>query len=131
MVKDYLGKRDVYVHADLSGAGSVVIRNPTNAEVSPITLNEAAVWAVTHSKAWAEKVMVQAYWVWGTQVSKTPESGEYVGTGSFIIRGKKNFMSPAKLELGYTVIFMLDEDSVANHYGERKIRGLDEDDMKF
>lgn len=51
-------------------------------------------------------------------MSKTPESGEYLVTGSFIIRGKKNYVNPPKLELGYTVMFLLDDVSAENHKNE-------------
>jgi len=94
--------------------------NPTTFDISPITLNEAATWAVCHSKAWADSKLFPAFWVWGSQVSKTPESGEYLVTGSFIIRGKKNFLNPARLELGYTVLFGLDDQSSEKHKNERR-----------
>jgi hypothetical protein len=32
-------------------------------------------------------------------------SGEYLTTGSFMIRGKKNFLAPHSLELGLAVLF--------------------------
>jgi hypothetical protein len=68
------------------------------------------------------KVVTNAYWVWGDQVSKTPQSGEYLVTGSFMIRGKKNYINPARLELGCTLMFKLDDDSIVNHLNERKNR---------
>ena len=45
-----------------------------------------------------------------------------MGTGSFMIRGKRNFISPQKLELGYTVMFCLNEESLSRHIGERAPR---------
>ncbi len=66
IVKDHLNKRDIYVHADLPGAASTVIINPSTLDISPITLNEAGVWAVTHSKAWADSKLFPAFWVWGS-----------------------------------------------------------------
>jgi hypothetical protein len=39
----------------------------------------------------------------------------YIGTGSFIIRGKRNFISPPRLELGFTLMFCLSEESLLNH----------------
>ena len=56
------------------------------------------------------------------QVSKTPPTGMFIQTGSFIIRGKRNFISPQKLELGFTLMFCLSEESLANHIGERHLR---------
>lgn len=46
----------------------------------------------------------------------------FISTGSFIIRGKRNFITPQKLELGFTVMFCLGEESLAEHLGERKPR---------
>lgn len=57
------------------------------------------------------------------QVSKTPPTGMFIGTGSFIIRGKRNFIQPHKIELGFTLMFCISEESLANHIGERNLRG--------
>eukprot|EP01051_Picozoa_sp_SAG22_P003330 SAG22_NODE_161_length_16908_cov_39.687965_8_plen_320_part_00 len=43
--------------------------------------------------------MTSAWWVEAGQVSKTAPSGEYLSTGSFIIRGKKNFLPPSPLAM--------------------------------
>ena len=67
------------------------------------------------------------YWVNAEQVSKTPPTGMYIATGSFIIRGKRNFVQPRALQLGLTLMFNLNEESLANHIGERKSRLADED----
>lgn len=39
---------DIYVHADLSGASSIIIKNPTGNPVPPKTLNEAGQMAVSY-----------------------------------------------------------------------------------
>ena len=46
----------------------------------------------------------------------------FIGTGSFIIRGKRNFLNPQRLELGFTLMFCISEESLANHIGERHCR---------
>jgi len=46
-----------------------------------------------------------------------------------MIYGKRNFITPTKLELGYTLMFALDADSLQNHLGERKPK-LDEEEME-
>lgn len=43
----------------------------------------------------------------GAQVSKTAPSGEYLPTGSFMIRGRKNFLPPHPLVMGFAVLFKL------------------------
>jgi len=56
--------------------------------VPPKTLNEAGTMAICHSAAWDAKVITSAWWVNNDQVSKTAPSGEYLTTGSFMIRGE-------------------------------------------
>ena len=46
----------------------------------------------------------------------------FIATGSFIIRGKRNFLQPHRLELGFTLMFCISEESLANHIGERNCR---------
>jgi hypothetical protein len=43
------------------------------------------------------------YWVLGSQVSKTPPSGEYIVKGSFMINGTRNYIKVSSLGLGYAV----------------------------
>lgn len=53
----------------------------------PKTLNEAGTMAICNSAAWDAKVVTSAWYVHHDQVSKTAPSGEYLTTGSFMIRG--------------------------------------------
>jgi predicted ribosome quality control (RQC) complex YloA/Tae2 family protein len=53
--------------------------------------------SVCRSGAWNQKVITSAFWVYSEQVSKTAPSGEYLTTGSFMIRGKKNYLPPSPL----------------------------------
>jgi predicted ribosome quality control (RQC) complex YloA/Tae2 family protein len=96
VVKKHLSKGDRYAHADIHGAPSVVIKSSgVNDEPLPIsekTLIEACHFAASFSRAWNQFGEAQAYWVLPEQVSKTPESGEYVPKGAFIIRGKRNYV---------------------------------------
>jgi len=126
LVKRYMKPNDVYVHADLHGASTVIVKNPSLAPIPPKTLNEAGQFAVCFSAAWDSKVLTAAYWVTPDQVSKTAPSGEYLTVGSFMIRGKKNFLPPSYLTMGFGFLFKLEDDSVERHKGDRKIRGLEE-----
>jgi predicted ribosome quality control (RQC) complex YloA/Tae2 family protein len=47
-VKKYLKAGDLYVHADLSSANSVVIKNPSGNSVPPKSLAEAGTMAVAY-----------------------------------------------------------------------------------
>jgi predicted ribosome quality control (RQC) complex YloA/Tae2 family protein len=125
LVKRYLKKGDLFIHANTHGAAATILKNPTGNAVSPISLNEAGMYCVCRSSAWEQKLISEAYWVHDHQVSKTAPSGEYLQTGSFMIRGKKNYVRPSKLEMGFTYLFCLDEMSIPNHINDRKIRVAD------
>jgi predicted ribosome quality control (RQC) complex YloA/Tae2 family protein len=105
IVKKYLKEGDRYVHADIHGAPSCIVKQHTfNNEPQPITketLYEACIFAASYSKAWNQFAETQAYWTLPEQVSKTPQSGEFVPKGAFIIRGKRNYIRcPLELALG-------------------------------
>ncbi|KAM8921565.1 ribosome quality control complex subunit NEMF isoform 2-T2 [Pelodytes ibericus] len=127
IVKRYLRAGDIYVHADLHGATSCVIKNPTGETVPPRTLTEAGTMAVCYSAAWDARVITSAWWVHHNQVSKTAPTGEYLTTGSFMIRGKKNFLPPSYLMMGFGFLFKVDEPCVWRHKGERRVKLQDED----
>jgi NFACT protein RNA binding domain len=123
LVKKHLRKGDLYVHVEIQGGSSTVVKNPSGGPVPPATLDEIAVATICRSKAWDFKVVVGAWWVHDHQVSKTAPSGEYIGTGSFMIRGKKNFIHITRLEMAFGLLFKVDEASIARHAEERKVRG--------
>lgn len=112
IVKRYLDKNDIYVHADIHGATSVVIKNYTDGEVPPKTLNEAANMAVCYSASWDAKVVSVAYWVHSHQVQKTAPTGQYLSVGSFMIRGKKNYIPLQNLIMGFGFVFRIDDESI-------------------
>ena len=63
LVKRYMNKGDLFMHTDMPGAAVTIIKNPSGNPVPPITLNEAAVYEVSHSRAWDAKVITEVYWV--------------------------------------------------------------------
>ncbi len=115
VVKKYLEKGDRYVHADVQGAASCVVKTAditgTSIEISRDTLDEACIFAGCHSKAWKQFGEVQVYWVRPEQVSKTPQTGEFVPKGAFIIRGKRNYHQ-VKLVFAVGVITIEDASKV-------------------
>lgn len=38
-----------------------------------------------------------------------------------MIRGKKNYLHPGKLEMNLVLLFKVSEESMAKHVGERKV----------
>ncbi|MCU0633179.1 MAG: NFACT family protein [Methanolinea sp.] len=86
LVKKYMEGGDLFFHADVHGA-SVVIAKGTTAH-----MDEVAAFAASYSGAWRSgHFSADVYSVTPGQVSKTPESGEYVSRGSFIIRGERTY----------------------------------------
>eukprot|EP00301_Raphidiophrys_heterophryoidea_P000131 c10068_g1_i1.p1 GENE.c10068_g1_i1~~c10068_g1_i1.p1 ORF type:complete len:898 (-),score=263.93 c10068_g1_i1:669-3362(-) len=128
VVKRHLREGDLYVHADITGAASCVIKNPSKTQVSPRTLTEAGCFCVCHSSAWTAKVICSAWYVDAHQVSKTAPTGEFLTTGSFMIRGKKTFLPPSPPIMGFGYMFKLEESCVARHLEDRKPRHLDGSD---
>ncbi len=64
LVKRYLNKGDLFMHTEMPGAAVTVIKNPkADQPVPTITLNEAAVFEVCHSRAWDAKIITEVYWV--------------------------------------------------------------------
>ena len=118
LYKRYLAKGDAYIHADIHGASTCIVKNPTGEPIPPRTLTEAGALSVCHSAAWKNRVVTSAWWVEENQVSKTAPTGEYLSTGSFMIRGKKNFLPPANLVMGFGILFRLADESIAAHMKE-------------
>lgn len=97
--KKYMEKRDFVFHTQHPGAPLTVIKTEGK-EVPETTLFEAATFAVSHSTLWkGGNASGDCYMVKGDQVSKTPETGEYVPKGSFIIRGERRYFEDVMLEL--------------------------------
>lgn len=87
----YMEKRDLVLHAQAHGAPLTVIKTEGK-DVPESTVHEAAVFAVSFSNVWkAAQYSGECYLVRPEQVSRTPESGEYLPKGSFVIRGKREY----------------------------------------
>lgn len=111
VVKKHMKDADVYVHADIHGAPSVVFKEGSKA--NPEELAQACAFAFCHSKAWVSAMSDgSAFWVYPDQVSKTPNPGEFVPRGAFIIRGKRNYEYHIQTELAVGEI---------DYLGNRKI----------
>ncbi len=93
VVKKYSKNNDIYLHCDIHGAPSTIVQNNSDNEIPESTLYDAACFASSYSSAWSEGFSsYDSYWVTLDQVSKTPQSGEFLKKGSFVIRGRKNFI---------------------------------------
>ncbi len=92
LVKRYMEGKDTFVHADVHGASVVIVKGPTE------RWDEVAQFAASFSGAWrAGHLEADVYAARPDQVSKTPEAGEYVGRGSFIVRGERTWFRSVPL----------------------------------
>jgi predicted ribosome quality control (RQC) complex YloA/Tae2 family protein len=102
VVRRNLKDGDVYLHADIHGAASVIVKRPAPGApaFTETTLREAGQWAVAFSKAWrAGLASASAFWVNPDQVSKSAASGEFVPKGAWVVHGTKHFLADLPLEL--------------------------------
>ena len=101
IVKKYLKTNDRYAHADIHGAPSVVVKNENGVPPSSDSMLEASNFSLAYSKAWGARVASgHSFWVDNDKVSKTPNTGEFLAKGAFVIRGKRNWNKNLKVELG-------------------------------
>jgi predicted ribosome quality control (RQC) complex YloA/Tae2 family protein len=95
--KKYMEKRDIVFHTQTPGAPLTVVKTG-GVEVPESTLQEVAQFAVSYSSLWkAGHFSGDCYWIKSEQVTKTPESGEYLKKGAFVIRGERNYFKDVPL----------------------------------
>ncbi|MDL5361288.1 ribosome rescue protein RqcH [Halalkalicoccus sp. NIPERK01] len=98
LVKKYLDRGDRFFHTQAHGGPVTVLKatGPSEpakeVEFPESSIHEAAQFAVSYSSVWKEgRFADDAYSVTPDQVSKTPESGEYIEKGGFVIRGDRTY----------------------------------------
>lgn len=95
----YMEKRDFALHTDAPGAPLTVIKTEGK-EVPESTLVEAAQFAVSYSSVWKAGLFEgDCYLINGDQVTKTPESGEFLRKGAFVIRGERRYFRDVPVDL--------------------------------
>jgi predicted ribosome quality control (RQC) complex YloA/Tae2 family protein len=95
LVKKYMTGNDLFVHADVHGASVVIVKGKTE------KMDEVAQFAASYSGAWRSgHFSADVYSALPSQVSKTPESGEFVSRGSFIVRGERMYYRNVPLSVG-------------------------------
>ena len=131
VVKKHLSTEDMYLHADLHGAPSCSLRSSQGfaleerrpahlppdipayrlvdkLEDTALTkdkLQQAAVLALSWSRAWnGGGAHGTVYSVKPAQVSKSAQTGEYVGKGAFVIRGQRTWYKDMDVRIGIGII---------------------------
>lgn len=98
--KKYLESNDLVFHTNFPGSPLTLVKNQKNKQIPEKTIQEAADFTASFSRAWKETWgVVDVFFVKPDQVSKSPPTGEFLPKGSFMISGKKNFVKNAKTEL--------------------------------
>ncbi|MFB6176472.1 MAG: ribosome rescue protein RqcH, partial [Halobaculum sp.] len=109
IVKKYLDSNDLFFHTQAHGGPVTVLKatgpsEPSrDVDIPEQSKEEAAQFAVAYSSVWKDgRGAGDAYMVTPDQVSKTPESGEYLEKGGFVIRGDRTYFRdvPARVAVG-------------------------------
>ena len=104
IVKKYLDNNDIYLHADIHGAASVAVKLEGKS-LNDTILKESGEFAASFSSAWTKGFTTQdVFWVYPDQVSKTPEAGEHLKKGAFVIRGNRNFIRSARVKIAIGIV---------------------------
>ena len=98
LIKKYMDRGDLFFHTQAHGGPVTILKATgpseaaTDVEIPQRSREEAAQFAVAYSSVWKDgRFAGDAYMVSPEQVSKTPESGEYLEKGGFAIRGDRTY----------------------------------------
>jgi predicted ribosome quality control (RQC) complex YloA/Tae2 family protein len=94
-----------YGDGELGMAEREVVDSDGEGSIPVQSLTEACQFGLIHSRAWRpERADGEAFWVRPGQVSKTAESGEHLGKGAFVVRGKRNYVRHLDLKLALGLV---------------------------
>lgn len=112
-----------FVTSDIEGSLKVFILNPfPHEDISPTTLFQAGVFALSTSVAWNSKASSSAWWLKGKDVTKKEFDGSLLGPGRLNYKADKNFMPPAQLVMGLGLYWLGDEETAKRHTDTRVSR---------
>ena len=108
IIKKHLSEGDIVFHTDMAGSPFVVVKSNSQEDIDRLfgknlvkqasnigskTISEAASFTFAHSKAWKQGLSSAAvFWVKPSQVTKDARAGESLTKGSFVIKGKTNYV---------------------------------------
>lgn len=102
VVKKHMEPNDLYFHADIHGASSVILKDGQKA--SDEEKRFAAQFAACFSSAWKSGTEAcDVICVKPEQVKTAAKSGEYLPKGSFVLEGKREMYRKLPLELGLII----------------------------
>ena len=159
LVRRYMNvERDAFVHADVPGAPVTVVKAPpvrdgTNDvdtdgvrdvdtssrrgrrgggwcnDVPPLSLAQAGAACLCRSSAWDSRHVISAWWARPEDTRKVTPEGDPLAQGVVWTVGRRHFLPPAPLIMGFGFIFLLgDGESVAAHADDRVVKATYDDD---
>ena len=91
LIKKHMEKNDLVFHTSDPGSPFFILKSDNP---SPSEINEVSIATASYSKSWSKKIAsTEVFYVNPDQVSKSANTGEFIKKGSFMIRGKKNFVN--------------------------------------
>jgi predicted ribosome quality control (RQC) complex YloA/Tae2 family protein len=106
LVEKYMDRGDLFFHTQAHGGPVTVLKATgpseaaTDVDIPDRSKREAAQFAVAYSSVWKDgRYAGDAYMVDPDQVSKTPESGEYLEKGGFAVRGDRTYFEGVEAEV--------------------------------
>jgi predicted ribosome quality control (RQC) complex YloA/Tae2 family protein len=103
LVKKHTEFNDFIFHTDIAGSPFFILKEGRNKSTEQ-DLKEVAQTTASYSAAWKLGVgSTDVYQVKPEQVTKEAQPGEYLGKGSFMVRGKKNYFRNTELEIAIGV----------------------------
>ncbi len=104
IIKKYLSKNDLVFHTEAPGSPFFILKLDkfySDEELKKIKedIESTAQLTASYSKAWSlNLVYTDVFYVRPEQITKKAKAGEYLSRGSFMVYGKRNFLT-VKLEL--------------------------------
>jgi predicted ribosome quality control (RQC) complex YloA/Tae2 family protein len=134
IVKTYLKDDDLYFHCEEPGSGSfIMITDKRTPDL--VDIDETAEGVMCLSNQWNTSFNYgNVVYVKGSQVSKTPPSGEFITKGSFMLYGKKEIIKVSSYTLGYCLYnkteLMLAPYRIVNRYNTSNLKLVPRNDIK-
>jgi predicted ribosome quality control (RQC) complex YloA/Tae2 family protein len=95
VIKKHAEENDLVFHTDMAGSPFVVVKRDGKESIPDSTLEEAADFTAVFSRGWkAGMATLPVFCARPSQVSKTPNPGESLPKGAFVIRGELRYFTP-------------------------------------
>lgn len=127
LIKKYTDEQDLVFHTEQPGSPFGIIKQKKDKKATESDIQTMALCIGAFSSSWARGLgTTDVFYVKPDQVSKQAQSGEFIGKGSFMIRGEKTFIKNVILELGVSVIDTkhIDEDEDLEYTHREIVLGI-------